>query len=95
MDLVSVVQPIQYSGSNTDDEWLHITNLTNPYDGEIPIVVHLHGGEMPSGSDGALIHGLQRIMPKTGPGSLMHQVSPPIQTCRKLPLFGITLMMMV
>jgi len=26
--------------------------LTDPYDGPIPMVVHLHGGEMPSGSDG-------------------------------------------
>ena len=26
--------------------------LTDPYTGDIPMVVHLHGGEMPSGSDG-------------------------------------------
>ena len=26
--------------------------LTEPYTGPIPMVVHLHGGEMPSGSDG-------------------------------------------
>ena len=33
----------------------HATNgkeLTEPYLGDIPMVVHLHGGEIPSNSDG-------------------------------------------
>lgn len=31
---------------------LNGNELIDPYDGPIPMVVHLHGGEMPSGSDG-------------------------------------------
>jgi len=50
--------------------------LTEPYNGDIPMVTHLHGGEMPSGSDGGpTAWFMPGINPKTGPGYLASQSS--------------------
>lgn len=42
--------------------------LTTPYNGDIPMVVHLHGGEIPSGSDGGPTAWFTPDYAKFGPG---------------------------
>jgi len=42
--------------------------LTSPYTGDIPMVVHLHGGEMPSNSDGGPTAWFTPDFAKFGPG---------------------------
>ncbi|MDD4968311.1 MAG: T9SS type A sorting domain-containing protein [Paludibacter sp.] len=42
--------------------------LTDPYRGDIPMVVHLHGGEIPSGSDGGPTAWFTPDYAKFGPG---------------------------
>ncbi|MFT3751679.1 MAG: hypothetical protein QM800_01995 [Paludibacter sp.] len=44
--------------------------LTDPYTGDIPMVVHLHGGEIPSGSDGGPTAWFTPGYAKFGPGFL-------------------------
>lgn len=44
--------------------------LTDPYTGDIPMVVHLHGGEIPSGSDGGPTAWFTPNYAKLGPGFL-------------------------
>lgn len=44
--------------------------LTTPYTGDIPMVVHLHGGEIPSGSDGGPTAWFTPDYAKFGPGFL-------------------------
>ncbi|MEI6680171.1 MAG: multicopper oxidase domain-containing protein, partial [Mariniphaga sp.] len=45
-----------------------INPLTEPYTGDIPMVVHLHGGEMPSNSDGGPTAWFTPKYAKLGPG---------------------------
>jgi len=46
--------------------------LTDPYTGDIPMVVHLHGGEMPSNSDGGPTAWFTPGYAKLGPGFAFH-----------------------
>lgn len=49
--------------------------LTEPYSGDIPMVVHLHGGEMPSGSDGGPNAWFMPGFTQTGPAFKFNQSS--------------------
>jgi spore coat protein A, manganese oxidase len=49
--------------------------LTEPYRGDIPMVVHLHGGEMPSGSDGGPSAWFMPGFTQTGPTFKFNQSS--------------------
>jgi hypothetical protein len=49
--------------------------LTEPYRGDIPMVVHLHGGEMPSGSDGGPNAWFMPGFTQTGPAFKYNQSS--------------------